>query len=385
MPITKESEVKKLRVLLTGGGTAGHINPAIAVAKHIRKKNPDADILFIGTKRGMETELVPREGFELKLIKVRGFKRKLSFDIFITLKELFQGMIEARKLIKEYKPDIVIGTGGYVCGPVVLSAARLKIPTLIHEQNALPGITNRLLSRFVDVAAISFKDSERYFKRVKRLVYTGNPIRGELLETDRVTARKNLGVKENEKFVVIFGGSLGAKRINESVVDMIGRYYKGEDCRILFGTGKQQYDNIIKRLEGFKSSNIDIVPYIYDMASAMRAADLVICRAGAITVSELTALGVPSILIPSPNVTANHQEHNARALEKEGAAVVLLEKDLNGLSLYREMTGLLKDRGQLNAMAKNAERMGIKNAVEKIYSLLEELAKNREQTGVKLK
>jgi len=364
-----------LRVIIAGGGTAGHINPGIAVAKLIKQKDKNADILFIGTRRGLETKLVPREGFDLRLIKVRGFKRKLSLDTFIAVKELFQGLLEARRIIKEFKPDVVIGTGGYVCGPVLFNACRMKIPTLIHEQNAFPGVTNRILSRIVDAVAISFKESGQYFKYAKKLVYTGNPVRMEIIQADRQASREKLGIRPNDTFVVIFGGSLGAERINETVVEMLKKY--SMDCKILFGTGNAQYESIAKELEGVRSSSVLVVPYIYDMGSAMAAADLVICRAGAITCSELTALGVPSIMIPSPNVVANHQEHNARSLEKNGASIIILERDLSGDILYEQMVRLLKDKEQLNKMAKNAKKIGITNAVDKIYSIIDELVKGR--------
>jgi UDP-N-acetylglucosamine--N-acetylmuramyl-(pentapeptide) pyrophosphoryl-undecaprenol N-acetylglucosamine transferase len=365
----------ELKVLFSGGGTAGHINPAIAVAKHFRQMEKKTEILFVGTQRGMEVELVPREGFDLKLIKVRGLKRKLSFELVLAVKEFIQGMVEAGKIIREFKPDIVIGTGGYVCGPVVLIAAMMNIPTVIHEQNAFPGLTNRLLSRFADITAISFGESRKFFKAAKRIEYTGNPVRKELLAVDRGEARKNLGIKDQDRLVVIFGGSLGAKKINDSVVDMVCRYHKEIRFKIIFGTGKKQYDEVLNRLKSCKPPSVEVVPYIYDMASVMRAADLVVCRAGAITVSELTALGVPSILIPSPYVTANHQEYNARALEREGAASVLLENDLSGLVLYRMLTELLENSPRLVSMSKAASRMGVTNAAEKLYSLSMELVK----------
>lgn len=360
-----------MKVIIAGGGTAGHINPGIAIAKFIKQKHNDAEIIFIGTQRGLETKLVPREGFELRLIKVRGFKRKLSLDTFVTIKELFQGILEARRIIKEFAPDIVIGTGGYVCGPVVFNAARMKIPTLIHEQNAFPGVTNRILSRFTDAVAISFKESEQYFKSARKLVYTGNPVRNEIIQADRQAARKKLGIKQNKPFVVIFGGSLGAGRINETAVEMVKKH--NIDYQILFATGNTQYENVTRELENLSLPMVNVVPYIYDMGNVMAAADLIICRAGAITCSELTALGVPSIMVPSPNVVENHQEHNARSLEKHGAAVVILEKDLNGDILYNQIGSLLKDKEQLNKMAKNAKKAGITNATEKIYSIIQEL------------
>lgn len=364
-----------MKVLISGGGTAGHINPGIAIAKYIKSKNPDCEILFIGTKQGLETKLVPREGFELKLIKVRGFKRKLSKDTFVTVKELFQGLSEARKIIKEFKPDIAIGTGGYVCGPVVFNAARMKIPTLIHEQNAFPGVTNKLLSKFVDKVAISFKESEKYFKDAKKLVFTGNPIRSEMLNADRNIAKAKLGIEKDKPLVVIFAGSRGAETINNTVSELILKHKDEDKFHILFATGEAQYDNIMKKIGTIDSKYIKVVPYIYDMAEVMAASDLVIGRAGAITISELTCLGVPSVLIPSPYVTANHQEYNARALEKEGANVVILEKNLNPTVLYDEINELLQNKDRLKKMAENAKKMGISNASEKIYNMVEELLK----------
>lgn len=364
-----------MKVLITGGGTAGHINPGLAIAKYIKEKNENAEILFIGTDKGLETKLVPREGFELKTIRVRGFKRRLSFDTIAAVKELFLGMAESRSLIKAFRPDIVIGTGGYVCGPVVFNASLMKIPTLIHEQNAFPGVTNRILARFVDAVAFSFKESTKYFKKAKKLVLTGNPIRREVLIADRQLAREKLGINQDTPMVVVFGGSRGAQNINEAVVDMVLNHYTGTECNLIFAPGEAQFESISERLGTSREPALSIVPYIYDMGNVMAAADLLICRAGAITISEVSALGVPSIIIPSPYVTANHQEYNARALEKNGAAVVILEKDLNGDLLYQQMTDLLKNKEQLAKMARNAKKLGITNAAEKIFSIVQELLK----------
>lgn len=370
-----ESEVKPLKVLIAGGGTAGHINPGIAIAKFIRQKQPDAQILFVGTQKGLETRLVPREGFELKLITVRGFRRKLSLDTLMAVKELFQGVMEARRLIRAFRPDIVIGTGGYVCGPVVFIAARMHIPTFIHEQNAFPGVTNKLLARFVDRVAISFKESTQYFKAAKKLIHTGNPIRSELLKTDRQTARQKLGISPSAPMLVIMGGSRGAGRINDTAVDMLREYYQPGDGHIVFATGEAQFEAISGQLKDSMHPSVEVVPYIYDAANVYAAADLIVCRSGAITLSELQVLGVPSILIPSPNVTANHQEYNARALEKDGGAVVILEKDLSARLLYSQIKELFKDREQLQRMARNARRNGVPNATEKIYEIVRELVK----------
>ncbi|HEX3030175.1 MAG TPA: undecaprenyldiphospho-muramoylpentapeptide beta-N-acetylglucosaminyltransferase [Clostridia bacterium] len=362
-----------MRVLIAGGGTAGHINPGIAIAKYIQQKNNDAEILFVGTKRGLETSLVPREGFKIELIKVKGFRRKLSLDTFVSIKEMFQGIIEARRLIKSFKPDVVIGTGGYVCGPVVFNASMMKIPTVIHEQNALPGVTNRILSRFADAVAISFQESKKFFKSAKNLVYTGNPIRSEMLETDKASARAKLGKSKSDSIVVIFGGSRGAERLNDAVVEMLLDDYKEEDCDIIYATGESLFEGISKELASIQHQHLEVVPYIYNMADVMASADLVVSRAGAITISELTALGVPAIMIPSPYVTANHQEHNASALEEQGAAVVILEKNLNGRILYMQIMDLLRNREQLSKMARNSKKMGIVNATEKIYTIINDV------------
>jgi len=366
-----------LKVIISGGGTAGHINPGIAIAKYIRSKNPGCEILFIGTQKGLETRLVPRENFELKLIRVRGFKRKLSGDTFIAVKELFQGLHEAKSIVREFKPDIVIGTGGYVCGPVLFNAARMKIPTLIHEQNAFPGITNKILARFVDKVAISFKESEKFFKHSKKVVFTGNPIRSEMLNADRKAARNKLGIESGKPLVVIFAGSRGAETINHTVSEMLRLHSDEDKYHILFATGEAQHEKIMKKLGSIKSKYIKVVPYIYDMADVLAASDLVIGRAGAITISELTALGVPSVLIPSPYVTANHQEYNARALEKQGAGIVILEKDLKHNVLYEQINELLGDKAKLKEMSDNARKMGITNASKQIYALIDELLKSK--------
>jgi UDP-N-acetylglucosamine--N-acetylmuramyl-(pentapeptide) pyrophosphoryl-undecaprenol N-acetylglucosamine transferase len=364
-----------MRVLISGGGTAGHINPGLAIAKFIIQKDPLAEILFIGTEKGLEKNLVPREGFALETIKVRGFKRKISFDTIVAIKELFQGYMKAKKIIKKFKPDIVIGTGGYVCGPVVLNASRMRIPTLIHEQNAFPGVTNKILSRFVDAVAISFKESKNYFKSPKKLIHTGNPVRSDMLGIDKTVARQTLSLNSDKNLVVVVGGSRGAGKINETVINVIKDYYNKNDCDIIFSTGELQFDSIIQQLGEDLAASVTVLPYIYDAGNTYTAADLIICRAGAITVSELEALGTPSIMIPSPNVTANHQEYNARALEREGGTVVILEKELTPELLYHQMISLLKDKEQLNKMSKNAKKMSITNATEKIYSIIMEIIK----------
>lgn len=363
-----------MKVLIAGGGTGGHINPGLAIAKYIKEKEPGTEITFVGTKKGLETKLVPLAGFPLKTITVRGFKRKLSLDTVVAVKELIQSFFEASRLIKKIKPDVVIGTGGYVCGPVLYVASKKRIPTLIHESNAFPGITNRLLEKYVNYVAISFKDAEKHFKDPKKLVHTGNPIRQELLRANRQEVRKQLNIKEDKPLVVIMGGSRGARKINETVAEMLNKYYKGE-FNLIFSTGEAQYENISSGIDlnpQYKKM-VNVVPYIYNVAQVYAGSDLMICRAGAITISELQTMGIPSILIPSPYVTANHQEHNARSLERDGGAVVILENELNADLLYKQICSLISNRDILRKMSAGAAKNRVNDSVEKIYKLVSEI------------
>lgn len=369
-----------MKLIITGGGTAGHINPGIAIARHIREKYPQAEVLFIGTEKGLEKDLVPKEGFKITFIKARGFNRKLSFDIVLTTLDMAAGYIEAKKIIKTFKPDVVVGTGGYVCLPALLAAVRLKVPTLIHESNAFPGITNRLLGKLVDAVAISFKESEKNFKGAKRIILTGNPVRPEILSMSKNEVRADEAADPQPALVLIFGGSRGAERINKAVIDMIALNGGKLPYNLIVSTGQVKFDTVVKSLEEKdfpiqNLENIKIVPYIFDMAQTIADADLVVSRAGAVTISEITAVGIPSILIPFPFATENHQEYNARSLEKQGAAIVILEKDLSPDILNQQIMSLINNREQMNRMAKNAKKMGVVDAVEKIGAIIEELIK----------
>jgi len=364
----------EMKILISCGGTAGHINPGIAIANKLKSIVKEVDILFVGTEKGMENTLVPKEGYELKTIKARGLKRKISFDLFKAAFDAISGYNEARTIIKQFKPDVVVGTGGYACFPVVLAACMMRIPSLIHEQNAFPGLANRILSRFADVVAISFDESRQYFNRAKKIEFTGNPVREEIFAIDKKTARQRLNIPQNNKVVVVTGGSLGAKKINDTVMSMIRNNYNGE-FEIIFSTGKRYYDEIINSLEGREIKGVKIVPYIYNAAEVYNAADIMVCRAGAITCSELAAAGIPSILIPSPNVTANHQEHNARALEKKGAAYVILEKELSPNILYDRLISMLSDQSKLNAMSRHAFAAGTRDAAIKLAQTIMRLIK----------
>ncbi|SHH62247.1 undecaprenyldiphospho-muramoylpentapeptide beta-N-acetylglucosaminyltransferase [Sporanaerobacter acetigenes] len=367
-----------MNFLITGGGTGGHIYPALAIANEIKERHKDADILYVGTEKGMESELVPKEGFNFKTIRVQGFPRKFSKDTFKTVKELFLGIGDAKKIIKEFKPDVVIGTGGYVCGPVVYVASKRKIPTLIHEQNAFPGVTNKILCRYVDKVAGSFEESKKYFKYPEKVVITGNPVRKSLATIDREGAYKELGISPDAPFVLSFGGSGGQKKLNEAMYYVISENTDNPNIQILHITGKRFYDDFIQKLSQDKiviKDNIKVLPYFFDMPKGLNLADLVITSAGAITLSEITAIGVPSIIIPKAYTAENHQEYNARALEKQGASLVILEKDLTGESLNEFVLELLNDKGKLKDMAQNSKKMGKINAVNKIADMIDDMIK----------
>ena len=360
-----------MRVLVAGGGTGGHINPGLAIAKYILQQDPDAEITFVGTLKGLETTLVPREGFRLETITVRGFKRKLSVDTLVAVKELFQSFFEASKLIKKIKPDIVIGTGGYVCGPVLYMAAKKGIPTLIHESNAYPGVTNKILARYVDYVAISFKDSAKYFKSSNKIVHTGNPIRQQLLNIDKTASRKNMQIDNDKPLIVVMGGSRGARKINETTAEMLNKYFQGQ-FNIIFATGEAQYDEISKsiNIDSRYSSYVKVVPYIFNVGEVYAASSLMVCRAGAITISELQVMGTPSILIPSPYVTANHQEYNARALESDGGSTVILEKELTAETLFERINSIIGNKDLLNKMSSGASKNKVTDASKNIYDLI---------------
>lgn len=355
-----------MKILISGGGTGGHINPGLAIAEYFRKMKPDCEILFVGTTHGLEGELIPKAGFEIKFIEVSGFKRKLSADTFRTVKKMFKGYSQSVKIIKEFNPDVVIGTGGYVCGPVLYAASRMKKKTFVHEQNVIPGVTVKILARVADVVFTSFEETAKYLDR-KNLVLSGNPIFGNIMNYNRDEARGNLGF-DSRPLLLAYGGSLGAARINDAVCDFIASSASGGEFQMIFATGKREFERVSEKLGNLSElPNIRVLPYIYNMGECMAAADVVISRAGAMTVSELSAVGKPSILIPSPNVAHNHQEFNARSLESRGAAVVIRENELSGKSLASAVTSLVNRPEKIEIMAENSKKSGIVNAAEIIF------------------
>lgn len=363
-----------MKILISGGGTGGHINPGLAIAKYFREKQPGCEILFVGTKHGLEGELVPKEGFDIKFIEVAGFKRKLSADTFRTVGKMFKGYSQSVRIIKDFKPDAVIGTGGYVCGPVLLAASRHKIKTFVHEQNVIPGVTVKILSKFTDVVFTSFEETDKYLDK-KNIVLCGNPISGDILNFSRDEARKNLGFDERP-LILAYGGSLGAARVNDAVCGYIEKTAAGGRYQIMLATGKREYDRVTEKLGSLTElPNVRVLPYIYNMGECMAAADVVISRAGAMTVSELSAVGKSAILIPSPNVAHNHQEYNARALEKKGGAIVVEESVLSGDTLSEAVESLVSAPEKIRIMAENSKKSGIINASEIIYNTVISLTK----------
>lgn len=318
------------KIVLAGGGTGGHIYPAIAIAQEIKKALPDSDILFIGTDRGLEKELVRKAGFPLKTIRVKGFRRKLSLDTLISIRELAHGATDSFSLLKKEKPDVVIGTGGYVAGPVVFFASIMGIPTAIHEQNVTPGVTNKILARFVDKVFVSFADSMKYFPKEKTLL-VGNPVRKEIPRGDRISALRKFGLSPELPVVLCFGGSQGAARINNAICQIIEAIKDEVGFQLIHVTGKNHYERIKsllanKGIDTESLGHIILKPYIYEMQEAYAAADLVISRAGALSISELCVCGKPAILIPLASAANHHQDFNAKFMEKNGAAVVIEEE-----------------------------------------------------------
>lgn len=370
-----------MKAILTGGGTGGHIYPAVSIAREIQKRYQDAEIIFVGTEKGLETKIVPKEGFALKTIRVRGFERKLTLKNLVAVKEAALSLVEARKIIKEFNPDIVIGTGGYVCGTIMLTAALMKIPTIIHESNAFAGMTNKILGKFVDRIALNFEEAARYFGNTKKITITGNPIRNDMLSISKQEGMKAFGFDESIPMVLVTGGSRGAKKINESTLALAEHCAKSGKLQLLHMTGETQYKDVLeqynKRGIPTDTSVIKVLPFIYNMPYALAGSDMIINRCGAMTLSEITVLGKPSVLIPFPYAADNHQEYNARALEKKGAAAVIIEKDLSEAKLKDTVLDLLSDSRKLSEMAANSKKAGISDANSKIGDMIVQLLSSK--------
>ncbi|HHV45476.1 MAG TPA: undecaprenyldiphospho-muramoylpentapeptide beta-N-acetylglucosaminyltransferase [Tissierellia bacterium] len=361
-----------MKYLITGGGTGGHIYPALAIAWEIKRRYKDAEILYVGTERGLESELVPKEGFEFRTIRVQGLPRKFNAKALKAIKEMMLGIMDARRIISEFKPDVVIGTGGYVSGPVVYAASKRNIPSFIHEQNAFPGITNRILSRYAEKVMITFEESKKYFKYQDKVVLTGNPIRRSILEVDKRKAYFDLRINPNNPLVLSFGGSGGQKTLNDTMLYVIEKNLD-KNLQIIHVTGSRFYEDFMSKLKSMgimPKENIKVVPYMYEMPKALSIADLVVTSAGAITLAEISALGIPSILIPKSYTAENHQEFNARAFEKNGASYLILEKDLTGEKLNKAINDIIYDRNKLKQMSNNSRKLGKIDAAERIVDII---------------
>lgn len=358
-----------MKVLLSGGGTGGHVYPAVAIANKIKENNPDCEILFVGTEKGIESEIVPKYGYELKTVTVQGFRRKIDFENVKRVFKLCKGLEQSRRIVKKFKPDIVIGTGGYVSGPVLFNSALNKTITIVHEQNSFPGVTNKILSKVVTRVLTSFEDSHERFPEESRnkLVLTGNPVRKEILQSRKSTSRKKLGISEDKKMVLCYGGSGGSEEINEAMRLVIKNMVK-EDIAFIFATGKLYYDEFMESLGEITLKPYQrVMPYLDNMADGLAASDIVIGSAGAISLAEITALGKPSIIIPKAYTAENHQEYNAKSIESQGAGIAILEKDLTPEKLNEVVFKLLGDRELLIDMANASKSIGKPEAIDLIY------------------
>lgn len=369
------------KILFAAGGTGGHINPALAVAGYIRENYPDAQILFAGTPNKMEATLVPAAGFDFTPIEISGFQRDLSLEgikaNISTVKKLIKALPRAKQIVRDFQPDAAIGFGGYASGPVIRAAAKMGVPCAVHEQNAFPGVTNKMLAKKVDRVLVTTAAAKDYFKAKNPVTVTGLPVRGELLTANRELSRAELGL-DSRPLILSMGGSLGAKSINEAVSHLILTKYGEKKCYFLHATGKNGValiDELGKKIDLDANKHIMLREYINDMDRCMSAADLVICRAGASTISELQVMGKASILIPYPFAAENHQYYNAKDLVDNNAAILIEEKDLSGEKLCNIVDELLADPDRLKTFGENAASMAVTDAAKRITESLCEIVK----------
>ena len=372
-----------MNFLFVCGGTAGHINPALAVAGRLRELMPDARFLFVGVNGKMEMNLVPREGFEIRGLDMTYIKRGHDLEALThnldTMKNVLRSQREARKIIREFHPDAAIGTGGYVCFPVLEAAHELHIPTLVHESNAVPGLTTKLLAERVDRVMVGFEESREHYRHSERVLTTGTPVRGAFDRVTREEARRELGLGPDEKLVVSVWGSLGAGHMNDVMSELIPMLDGRQGFRMIHAAGSLYFRELTEKLQALApdhaAKGVEVREYIYDMPRLMAAADLILCRAGASTISELCYLGKPVVMVPSPNVTNNHQEKNARVLEAAGGAEVLLEGEFDARSLLDRVKALLEDSEKLESMQWAMRALSVRDATDRIVETILELCR----------
>lgn len=364
-----------MKAIIAAAGTGGHINPALAIANKIKQEEPNSEIIFVGTDRGLENDLIPRAGYDLKRIEAYGFNRKISLDNVKKMYKTFKSIGQAKKIIQDFKPDIMIGTGGYICLPVALAASKLKVPIVLHESNAFPGVAIKMLSKKASAILVGFEDAKKRIKNTENVVVVGNPSKVKKISftnSQKEKILREIGLTDIEKpIVLVFGGSQGAQKINESFINIISKKIN-EKYQIIWATGPNQYEIIKAKLQSLNInidniSNVKILPYIYNMEEVMNCVDLVVSRSGAMTITEISIVGKPSIFIPFPYATENHQEYNAKVLEKVGAAKIILDADLDFNILNSTINEIISDKEKMCRMSENAHAVEIKNVEDKIY------------------
>jgi UDP-N-acetylglucosamine--N-acetylmuramyl-(pentapeptide) pyrophosphoryl-undecaprenol N-acetylglucosamine transferase len=365
-----------MKVLIAGGGTGGHVYPGIAVAEELRRIRPDAEVLFVGGRRGVEAQAVPESGFRIRFVQTRGLPRRAWWRWPGAVLTNLIGFFQALVLVALERPSVVLGTGGYVSGPVSLAAVLLRRPLILQEQNSIPGLANRWLARVADEVHLSFTEARAYFARKDNLKVTGNPVRSYILGGDRATAIAEFGLTDGRPTVFVFGGSRGAHRINEASIEAMRRLSGRVDVQFILQTGRDDFDWAKQAVET-EQLPARVLPYLRQIHLAYAVADLVVCRSGAMTLAEIAACGTPAILVPYPHAAHNHQEINARNLVERGAATLVLDRELNGERLAREIAHLLADRQTLRRMSAHARTFARLDAAERLARSLERYAGGR--------
>ena len=374
---------EEMKVVIAAAGTAGHINPGLAIAKKIQEEQKDSKIIFIGTTRGLENDLVPRAGYELKTIEAYGLSKKISIENIKKMLKTLKGFREAKKILKEINPDVVIGTGGYICGATISAAHRLKIPTVLHESNAFPGKAVKLLAKKTDTILVSFEDAIGRIKHAKKIVYTGTPVKikkQNYTEEQKNEMIKKVGLNKEKPIALVFGGSQGARRINNAIMEII-KSELNENYQMIWATGPKQYDIVKEELENQHKNinyikNMKILPYIYNMEEIMNIVDVIVARSGAMTITEIAKLGKPSILVPLPNVSHDHQLYNAKVLQNIEAADIILDNELTGEKLNTNIENIVLDKEKCRKMGEKALTVATDNVEDKIYEQIIETIGN---------
>lgn len=377
-----------IKIIFTCGGTAGHVNPALALAGLIRERQPNSEILFVGARRGIEKRLIEEAGWPFRAVEVsnfhRSFRPKELRHNLVSLRNFLRSPGEARALLREFPAGLVVGTGGYASYPMIKAASKLGIPTAIHESNAIPGLTTRLLEPHTDLIMVGFEECRKNYKHPEKVLVTGTPVRGDFFRLTKAEAKKRLGVDDGKPLIISFWGSQGAAEMNRQTARFLALEAREVPFHHVHAAGKLDSVHMAEYLKGAgvdltKTPELDVREYIQDMGTYMRAADLVISRAGASTISELTALGVPAIIVPSPNVTHNHQEHNARVLADAGGAVMLLERECSGEKLFDTACSILHDPDRRRRMSAAMGELGSVDASEKIYAAVMDLCRPKRE------